>query len=172
MTRKDSRYLFAGQMLAALLRWPQATFASKVEIDAAQKQAVVTREIDGGLETLRLRLPAVVTTDLRLNEPRYATLPNIMKAKKKPIQQLTPEVRLSPARLYLMSPCAVPARLVAVCYVRQESVEKVLWTVANSRTWLEVDLLAGAGSRRYTQATDSQSGGTSKAESWHHGKLH
>ena len=79
-------------MLAALLRWPQATFASKVEIDAAQKQAVVTREIDGGLETLRLRLPVVVTTDLRLNEPRYATLPNIMKAKKKPIQQLTPEV--------------------------------------------------------------------------------
>lgn len=85
--------LYAGQMLAALLRWPQATFASKVEIDTAQKQAVVTREIDGGLETLRLRLPAVVTTDLRLNEPRYATLPNIMKAKKKPIQQLTPEVR-------------------------------------------------------------------------------
>ena len=80
-------------MLAALLRWPQATFASKVEIDAAQRQAVVTREIDGGLETLRLRLPAVVTTDLRLNEPRYATLPNIMKAKKKPIQQLTPEVQ-------------------------------------------------------------------------------
>lgn len=80
-------------MLAALLRWPQATFASKVEIDTAQKQAVVTREIDGGLETLRLRLPAVITTDLRLNEPRYATLPNIMKAKKKPIQQLTPEVR-------------------------------------------------------------------------------
>ena len=84
--------LVAGQMLAALLRWPQATFASKVEIEAAQRQAVVTREIDGGLETLRLRLPAVVTTDLRLNEPRYATLPNIMKAKKKPIQQLTPEV--------------------------------------------------------------------------------
>ncbi|CAK0750559.1 hypothetical protein CVIRNUC_002000 [Coccomyxa viridis] len=80
-----------GQMVAALLRWPQATFASKVEVDTAEKQAVVTREIDGGLETLRLRLPAVVTTDLRLNEPRYATLPNIMKAKKKPIQQLTPE---------------------------------------------------------------------------------
>ncbi len=84
----------AGQMVAALLRWPQATFASKVEVDTAEKQAVVTREIDGGLETLRLRLPAVVTTDLRLNEPRYATLPNIMKAKKKPIQQLTPEVLL------------------------------------------------------------------------------
>jgi electron transfer flavoprotein beta subunit len=83
-------------MLGALLRWPQATFASKVEIDAAQKQAVVTREIDGGLETLRLRLPAIVTTDLRLNEPRYATLPNIMKAKKKPIQQLTPEASSCP----------------------------------------------------------------------------
>ena len=92
MTKGNYCVVCAGQMLAALLRWPQATFASKVEIDAAQKQAVVTREIDGGLETLRLRLPAVVTTDLRLNEPRYATLPNIMKAKKKPIQQLTPEV--------------------------------------------------------------------------------
>ena len=88
-------------MVAALLRWPQATFASKVEVDAAKKQAVVTREIDGGLETLRLRLPAVVTTDLRLNEPRYATLPNIMKAKKKPIQQLTPEVLLG----FCWSPC-------------------------------------------------------------------
>ncbi|EIE23998.1 electron transfer flavo protein beta-subunit [Coccomyxa subellipsoidea C-169] len=80
-----------GQMLAALLSWPQATFASKVEMEAGNKRAVVTREVDGGLETLRLRLPAVVTTDLRLNEPRYATLPNIMKAKKKPIDQLTPE---------------------------------------------------------------------------------
>ncbi|KAK9906710.1 hypothetical protein WJX75_006562 [Coccomyxa subellipsoidea] len=80
-----------GQMLAALLSWPQATFASKVELEAGERKAVVTREVDGGLETLRLRLPAVVTTDLRLNEPRYATLPNIMKAKKKPIDQLTPE---------------------------------------------------------------------------------
>jgi electron transfer flavoprotein beta subunit len=79
-------------MLAALLGWPQATFASKVEVDAAARAAMVTREIDGGLETLRLRLPAVVTADLRLNEPRYATLPNIMKAKKKSIQQLTPAV--------------------------------------------------------------------------------
>ena len=82
-------------MLAALLSWPQATFASKVEMEAGNKRVVVTREVDGGLETLRLRLPAVVTTDLRLNEPRYATLPNIMKAKKKPIDQLTPEVRLT-----------------------------------------------------------------------------
>jgi electron transfer flavoprotein beta subunit len=72
-----------GQMLAALLGWPQATFASKVEIDGAK--AKVTREIDGGLQTLEVDLPAVVTADLRLNEPRYASLPNIMKAKKKPL---------------------------------------------------------------------------------------
>ncbi|HJW26144.1 MAG TPA: electron transfer flavoprotein subunit beta/FixA family protein [Rhodocyclaceae bacterium] len=77
-----------GQMLAALLGWPQATFASKVVVAAGQ--AAVTREVDGGLETLALRLPAVVTADLRLNEPRYATLPNIMKAKKKPLDTLTP----------------------------------------------------------------------------------
>ena len=77
-----------GQMLAALLGWPQATFASKVVI--ADGKAIVTREIDGGLETLALGLPAVITTDLRLNEPRYATLPNIMKAKKKPLDTLTP----------------------------------------------------------------------------------
>ncbi|MDX2220459.1 MAG: electron transfer flavoprotein subunit beta/FixA family protein [Burkholderiales bacterium] len=78
-----------GQMLAALLGWPQATFASKVVI--ADGKAEVTREIDGGLETLSIKLPAVVTTDLRLNTPRYATLPNIMKAKKKPLDTLTPE---------------------------------------------------------------------------------
>jgi len=77
-----------GQMLAALLGWPQATFASKVVI--ADGKATVTREIDGGLETLELQLPAVVTTDLRLNEPRYATLPNIMKAKKKPLDTVKP----------------------------------------------------------------------------------
>ena len=77
-----------GQMLAALAGWPQATFASKVVI--ADGQATVTREVDGGLETLALKLPAVVTTDLRLNEPRYATLPNIMKAKKKPLDTTTP----------------------------------------------------------------------------------
>ncbi len=78
-----------GQMLAALLGWPQGTFASKVELGEGQVR--VTREIDGGLETVELRLPAVVTTDLRLNEPRYVTLPNIMKAKKKPLETLTPE---------------------------------------------------------------------------------
>jgi len=78
-----------GQMLAALIGAGQAAFASKVEI--ADGHAVVTREIDGGLETVKLALPAVVTTDLRLNEPRYATLPNIMKAKKKPLDIVTPE---------------------------------------------------------------------------------
>jgi len=77
-----------GQMLAALLDWPQATFASKV--DLAAESATVKREVDGGLETVEIRLPAIVTTDLRLNEPRYATLPNIMKAKKKPLETLTP----------------------------------------------------------------------------------
>ena len=78
-----------GQMLAALLDWPQATFASKV--DVADRKATVKREIDGGLETLSMPLPAVITTDLRLNEPRYATLPNIMKAKKKPLETVTPD---------------------------------------------------------------------------------
>ncbi|HET7775201.1 MAG TPA: electron transfer flavoprotein subunit beta/FixA family protein [Azospira sp.] len=78
-----------GQMFAALQGWPQATFASKVVI--ADGKASVTREVDGGLETLELALPAVVTTDLRLNEPRYATLPNIMKAKKKPLETVKPE---------------------------------------------------------------------------------
>ncbi len=78
-----------GQMLAALLGWPQGTFASKVEVEDAHVN--VTREVDGGLETVRLKLPAIVTTDLRLNEPRYASLPNIMKAKKKPLDETSPE---------------------------------------------------------------------------------
>jgi electron transfer flavoprotein beta subunit len=78
-----------GQMLAALLGWPQATFASKVVI--ADGKATVMREIDGGLETVELKVPAVITTDLRLNEPRYATLPSIMKAKKKPLETLKAE---------------------------------------------------------------------------------
>ena len=78
-----------GQMLAALLGWPQATFASKLNI--AGEKAQVTREVDGGLETLSIKLPAVVTTDLRLNEPRYVTLPNIMKAKKKTLEVLKPD---------------------------------------------------------------------------------
>ena len=78
-----------GQMLAALLGWPQATFASKVDI--ADGKATVMREVDGGMETLSLTLPAIVTTDLRLNEPRYVTLPNIMKAKKKQLDNFKPE---------------------------------------------------------------------------------
>ena len=78
-----------GQMLAALAQRPQATFASKVEL--ADGHAIVTREVDGGSQTVRLQLPAIVTTDLRLNEPRYVTLPNIMKAKKKPLETVTPE---------------------------------------------------------------------------------
>jgi electron transfer flavoprotein beta subunit len=78
-----------GQMLSALLGWSQGTFASKIVIDG--EEITVTREVDGGLETVVLKLPAIITTDLRLNEPRYASLPNIMKAKKKPIDQLTPD---------------------------------------------------------------------------------
>jgi len=78
-----------GQMLAALLGWPQATFASKVVLEDGK--VTVTREVDGGLETVALSLPAIITTDLRLNEPRYVTLPNIMKAKKKPLETVKPE---------------------------------------------------------------------------------
>jgi len=78
-----------GQMLAALLGWPQGTFASKVVLD--EGSVLVTREVDGGLETLKLNIPAVVTTDLRLNEPRYPSLPNIMKAKKKPLETKKPD---------------------------------------------------------------------------------
>jgi len=78
-----------GQMLAALLGWPQGTFASKVEV--GEGSVTVAREVDGGAETVELKLPAVVTTDLRLNEPRYASLPNIMKAKSKPLATKTPD---------------------------------------------------------------------------------
>jgi len=77
-----------GQMLSALLGWSQATFASKIE--PGDGELTVTREVDGGLETIKVKTPAIVTTDLRLNEPRYASLPNIMKAKKKPIEQMSP----------------------------------------------------------------------------------
>ncbi|EEF33063.1 electron transfer flavoprotein subunit beta, mitochondrial [Ricinus communis] len=80
-----------GQMVAGLLGWPQGTFASKVLLDKEKQVATVEREVDGGLETLCLDLPAVITTDLRLNQPRYATLPNIMKAKSKVIKKYTPE---------------------------------------------------------------------------------
>ena len=85
-----------GQMLAALLGWPQGTFAAKVEIE--EGEITVTREVDGGLQTVSLKLPAIVTTDLRLNEPRYASLPNIMKARKKPIAEKTiPDYGVDPA---------------------------------------------------------------------------
>jgi electron transfer flavoprotein beta subunit len=99
-----------GQMLAALLGWPQGTFASKIEPDAGSVS--VTREVDGGLETVKLRMPAVVTTDLRLNEPRYPSLPNIMKAKKKPLETKKPEdfgVDLAP-RLQVVKTTEPPQR--------------------------------------------------------------
>ena len=85
----DDDFNQTGQKLAAILNWPQATFASKVDID--KDKIIVTREVDGGLETLKASLPAVITTDLRLNEPRYASLPNIMKAKKKEIMEIKAE---------------------------------------------------------------------------------
>ncbi len=99
-----------GQMLAALLGWPQGTFASKVAIEG--ETITVTREVDGGLETVALALPAVVTTDLRLNEPRYASLPNIMKARKKPIVTMSPaELGVDPApRLTVVSVAEPPKR--------------------------------------------------------------
>jgi electron transfer flavoprotein beta subunit len=103
-----------GQMLAALADLPQATFASKVEV--ADGKAKVTREVDGGLETLEITLPAVVTTDLRLNEPRYVTLPNIMKAKKKPLETVKPEdlgVDVSP-RLKTLKVSEPPKRAAGV----------------------------------------------------------
>ena len=99
-----------GQMLAALLKWPQGTFASKVVIEGSDLS--VTREVDGGLQTVKLKMPAVVTTDLRLNEPRYASLPNIMKAKKKPIDEKSPAtygVDVTP-RLEIVSTVEPPRR--------------------------------------------------------------
>ncbi len=103
-----------GQMLAALLGWPQGTFASKVEI--GDGSITVTREVDGGLQTVKLNAPAIVTTDLRLNEPRYASLPNIMKAKKKPIDEKTPDdygVDVSP-RLQTLKTTEPPGRKAGV----------------------------------------------------------
>ena len=103
-----------GQMLAALLGWPQATFASKLVIDG--EAALVTREVDGGLETLKVKLPAVVTTDLRLNEPRYPSLPNIMKAKKKPLEAKKPGdygVDIAP-RLKVLKTVEPPGRTAGV----------------------------------------------------------
>ena len=103
-----------GQMLAALLGWAQGTFVSKLQIEGGR--ATATREVDGGLETLALQMPAVVTVDLRLNQPRYASLPNIMKAKKKPLEQLTPEalgVDVSP-RLTILKVTEPPRRQAGV----------------------------------------------------------
>jgi len=99
-----------GQMLAAFLGWPQGTFASKVLIDG--EKITVTREVDGGLETVELSLPAIVTTDLRLNEPRYASLPNIMKARKKPIENMKPaDLGVDPApRLTVLKVVEPPKR--------------------------------------------------------------
>jgi electron transfer flavoprotein beta subunit len=103
-----------GQMLAALLGWPQGTFASKVTI--ADGSATVTREVDGGLETVELKLPAIITADLRLNEPRYASLPNIMKARKKPIETIKPaDLGIDPApRLTTLSVAEPPKRQAGV----------------------------------------------------------
>ena len=103
-----------GQMLAALLGWPQATFASKIVIEG--QGAHVTREVDGGLETLKIKLPAIVTTDLRLNEPRYPSLPNIMKAKKKPLDVKKPaDLGVDPApRLKVVKTVEPPGRKAGV----------------------------------------------------------
>jgi len=117
-----------GQMLAALLGWPQATFASKVEV--ADGGLHVTREVDGGLQTLALALPAIITTDLRLNEPRYASLPNIMKAKKKPLEELSPGdlgVDLAP-RLKVIKTAEPPERKGGV---KVDSVEELIHKLRN-----------------------------------------
>ena len=103
-----------GQMLAALLGWPQGTFASKIAMEG--EKLVVTREVDGGLETIELQMPAIVTTDLRLNEPRYASLPNIMKARKKPIETIKPaDLGVDPApRLQTIKVSEPPKRQAGV----------------------------------------------------------
>jgi electron transfer flavoprotein beta subunit len=117
-----------GQMLAALLGWPQATFASKLEtVDGGLH---VTREVDGGLQTLSMPLPAIVTTDLRLNEPRYASLPNIMKAKKKPLEEMAPadlDVDLTP-RLKVLNTAEPPERQGGV---KVESVQELIDKLRN-----------------------------------------
>ncbi len=117
-----------GQMLAALLGWSQGTFASNLEV--ADGRVECTREVDGGLQTVSLTLPAVITTDLRLNEPRYASLPNIMKAKKKPIDEKTPEelgVDISP-RLVVLRVNEPPARAAGV---KVESVAELVDKLRN-----------------------------------------
>lgn len=117
-----------GQMLSALLEWPQGTFASKVVVEDGKVK--VTREIDGGLETVALDLPAVVTTDLRLNEPRFASLPNIMKAKKKPMDEMTPDelgVDISP-RVKTLKVESPPAREAGI---KVESVDELVDKLKN-----------------------------------------
>jgi electron transfer flavoprotein beta subunit len=115
-----------GQMLAALLGWPQATFASELELEG--ETAKVTREVDGGLQTISVKLPAIVTVDLRLNEPRYASLPNIMKAKRKPIDVLTPEeLGVDPTPRHTILEVVEPSKRQAGARVTsvQELVEKL-----------------------------------------------
>jgi len=117
-----------GQMLAALLGWPQATFASK--LDAVDGGLHVTREVDGGLQTLSMPLPAIVTTDLRLNEPRYASLPNIMKAKKKPLEEMAPAdlgIEIAP-RLKVLNTTEPPERQGGV---KVESVQELIDKLRN-----------------------------------------
>ena len=118
----------AGEMLAALRKLPQGTFGSKIEV--ADGQATVTREVDGGLETLRMPLPAVITADLRLNEPRYVTLPNIMKAKKKPLEKFSPaDLGVDPApRLKVLKVTEPPARQGGV---KVSSVEELVEKLKN-----------------------------------------
>ncbi|MFZ5914498.1 MAG: electron transfer flavoprotein subunit beta/FixA family protein [Pseudomonadota bacterium] len=117
-----------GQMLAALLGWSQATFASEVKLDGGK--AEVTREVDGGLQTIKVNLPTVITVDLRLNEPRYASLPNIMKARKKPIEEKTPEdfgVDITP-RLKVLKTTEPPTRSAGV---KVESVQELVAKLRN-----------------------------------------
>ncbi|MEM7461153.1 MAG: electron transfer flavoprotein subunit beta/FixA family protein [Pseudomonadota bacterium] len=117
-----------GQMLSALLGWSQAAFASKLEIDG--DKATITREVDGGLQTMEAKMPLIVTTDLRLNEPRYASLPNIMKSKKKPLDEKSPDdygVDVTP-RLKVLSTVEPPARQAGV---KVESVEELVDKLKN-----------------------------------------
>jgi electron transfer flavoprotein beta subunit len=117
-----------GQMFAALTDLSQGTFASKIDIEG--EQAVVTREVDGGLQTIKINMPAVITTDLRLNEPRYASLPNIMKAKKKPIDQKSPAdfgVDTSP-RLTVLKVVEPPKRQAGI---KVESVSELVEKLKN-----------------------------------------
>ena len=117
-----------GQMLAALLGWAQGTFASKVEIEG--DAITVTREVDGGLQTIALKAPAIITTDLRLNEPRYASLPNIMKAKKKPLDETSPEalgVDVAP-RLKVLKTVEPPKRQAGI---KVASVEELVGKLKN-----------------------------------------